>query len=152
MRFFMIEFIYNVKSKNIFKIRMRSLYPSFVGTVNIVFTLSMLIFFILNFDKLNIFLKIVVCVAFLYFPLIHTLLMYLYAIRQSEDAPKNIKLSFCDNFWKANDVELSYDKIKVVTKKYDMCLIYLDTKEAYIVDESMTDIDKLYLLLKSKIC
>lgn len=90
------QFIFRNTTKDFWKLNNGYTYSSLVGTVNIVFTLSMLGLLLTSLNHGWTLYGIFAGIAFLYFPLIQQIFVYRKAKRQAAAITEDTRLSFTD--------------------------------------------------------
>lgn len=148
----------DIKTKDLWKLDMSRIYHSMAGVVNIVFTFAMLLLIIRFYSGAGLLLRILLVVAFIWFPVVHPLAVFGRCAKQLENTPKDVELTFRDKCIHVSaagkNEDIDWKKIRVILRK-NMIIIMSGTTHGYMLtDRAMGDMKKDildYLTTKSKI-
>ena len=90
------KFKSDVKASDLWKMAMQRTYKSIVGVVNVVFTVAMIVLIIRFFGSTSSVLRGLMLFGLLLFPVIQPLCVYGMSIKQLENLPGDMELTFND--------------------------------------------------------
>ncbi|RKM59768.1 YcxB family protein [Butyrivibrio sp. CB08] len=151
------KYMCDVKPADIWKMAMVRTYKSPIGLVNIVFTVAMILLTLKFFGTSSDLLRILMIFGCLVFPVIQPLATYGMSVKQLEDLPKNMELTFND---KGVHVETSdksedikWNRIANAIKRNNMIVVMSDDSHGYMFTNRVLGDQKeeFYNFLCSKI-
>ena len=90
------RYISDVKPKDLMFIAMLRIYRSFIGIINVVFTVAMIMLTIRFWSTTNVLLRSLMILGCLLFPVIQPLAIYGRSVKQLENLPGRVELMFDD--------------------------------------------------------
>lgn len=150
------EFDYKIDPFDMMLISLKGIYHSMIGVVNIVFTFATLALLFRFWNDIDFFLKFILMVCVLIFPVFQPLLIYNRARKQINNIAQ-IKLKF-DNkgfniITEDKVLALPWKKIKRISKNNRAIVIYISDKNGYILTKKLLDdnFENLYAYILKKI-
>ncbi|MCR4757780.1 MAG: YcxB family protein [Butyrivibrio sp.] len=151
------KFKCDVKASDLWKMAMKRTYKSIVGVVNVVFTVAMIALVIRFWGEASSFMRSVMVIGCLLFPVIQPLATYGKSAKQLEDMPKDMELSFDDmgvhveTGGKSEDIR--WKKISNAIKRSNMIIVMSDDRHGYMLTNRVLGDQKesFYQYLCSKI-
>ena len=151
------KFKCDVKASDLWKMAMKRTYKSIVGVVNVVFTVAMIALVIRFWGEASSFMRSVMVIGCLLFPVIQPLATYGKSAKQLEDMPKDMELSFDDRgvhvetSGKSEDIR--WKKISNAIKRSNMIIVMSDDRHGYMLTNRVLGDQKesFYQYLCSKI-
>lgn len=131
------KFIYKTTAFDLWQLSMYNMYTSMVGVCNIIFTVAMLLLTAKFWGNVNSFVKMLLILAICLFTVIQPIIVYTRAKRQAASFTHDMEIGFDDNGIhvktdnKASD--LKWNRIKGVSKKPGMIVIFSTTKHGFIL-------------------
>lgn len=136
----------DVKASDLWNMAMRRTYRSIIGIVNIVFTIAMLALTFRYFNTVSPLLKRLLILGCILFPLIQPLCTYGMCVKQLEDLPKDMTLSFNDKGMhvetSGKTEDLKWKKIVNAIKRSNMIIIMSDDRHGYMLTNRVLGDDK----------
>ncbi len=151
------KFTYQTTAFDIWQLSMYSTYGSMVGVCNIVFTVAMLLLSVKFWGDVNNFMRILLIIAICLFTVIQPVVVYMRAKRQVRTVPSDMEIGFDDKGihvkTKDQSSDLKWNRIKGVSKKPSMIVIFSTTKHGFILTNKMLGKQKeeFYDYVNSKI-
>lgn len=131
------KFVYQTTALDLWQLSMYQIYGSMVGVCNIIFTIAMLLLTIKFWEDVNIFIKILLIIAICLFTVIQPTVIYMRAKRQIATVTQDIEIGFDDKGihvkTKNHNSDLKWNKIKGISKKPTMIIIFSTTKHGFIL-------------------
>ena len=125
-----------VKASDLWKMAMQRTYKSMMGVVNVVFTTAMIILMIRFFESAPYTLKGLMLFGVLLFPVIQPLCIYGMSVRQLEDMPRDLELTFNDNGvlvqTQGKSETLRWSRISNAIKRNNMIIVMSDDSHGYM--------------------
>ena len=147
----------DVKPSDIWKMAMLRTYKSPVGVVNIIFTLAMIALSFRFMASSPAIIKGLLLFGLTLFPVIQPLATYGMCVKQLEDMPRDMELTFSDRGIHVRAGEstedLSWKKVKNAIRRKNMIVILSDETHGYMITnrELGQDKDAFFDYLCSKI-
>ena len=151
------KYMCDVKPVDIWKMAMIRTYKSPVGVVNIVFTVAMILLTLKFFGTSSDLLRILMIFGCLVFPVIQPLATYGMSVKQLEDLPKDMELTFNDKgvHVMAGDKseDIKWNRIANAIKRNNMIVVMSDDSHGYMFTNRVLGDQKeeFYNFLCSKI-
>ncbi len=127
----------DVKTADIWKMAMRRTYKSFVGIINLVFTVAMILLTIRFWGASSGFIKSLMIFGCILFPVIQPLATYGMSAKQLEDMPRDMELTFNDSgvHVKTGDAseDIKWKKVKNAIKRNSMIVVMSDETHGYML-------------------
>lgn len=134
-------FNYQPSAIDLWKLSMYGIYSSMVGTVNIIFTIAMLLLVVRFWVNVGVFIKILLIIGTLLFTFIQPIAIYFRAKKQIRTIPQDMEIGFDDNGihvkTSGQNSDLKWSVIKGITKKPGMIIIFTTTKHGFIITNKM---------------
>jgi hypothetical protein len=131
------SFSSDIKASDLWKISMSRTYRSVAGVVNIVFTVAMLLMTVHFWGTANSFVRAILLLACMIFPVIQPLAVFGRSAKQVEALPKGVNLLFNDRGVHVTcgdkDEQLPWKKIIKVLKQKDMIVLMSDGTHGYML-------------------
>lgn len=131
------KFNYRPSALDLWKLSMYGIYSSMAGTVNIIFTISMVLLAGRFWGDVSGLLKTILIFGIFLFPIIQPVSIYLRAKKEIGMIPSDIEIGFDDKGIhirsSKNKSDLKWSKVKRVIKKPGMIIILLITNQGYII-------------------
>ena len=134
-------FKYQTKAMDLWQLTMYSVYASFLGPINIIFTVAMLL---LNFKYLmsvSLILKVLMVIGALLFLLIQPLLIYYNSWKKVKSLPKEIEikidymgLHICSHQEKA---DIKWSQVKAISRKPSLLVLITSDQHGYILSNKV---------------
>ena len=125
-----------VKALDLWKMAMQRTYKSIAGTVNVVFTVAMIFLMVRYFGSASYGLKGFMLFGVLLFPVIQPLCVYGMSVRQLEDMPKDLQLTFNDSGvlveTQGKSETLRWSRISNAIKRNNMIIVMSDDSHGYM--------------------
>ena len=129
----------DVRAKDLWVMAMRRTYKSLVGLVNIIFTVAMILLAIKFWESASDFIKILLVLGCILFPVLQPLAIYGNSVRQLEDMPGDMELVFNDTGVRVLVGEkselLRWNRIKNAIKRSGMIVIMSDDSHGYMLTD-----------------
>ncbi|MCR5670957.1 MAG: YcxB family protein [Butyrivibrio sp.] len=131
------KYVCDVKASDLWVLAMRRTYRSIVGVVNIVFTLAMILLTLRFFNGTGDLFKVLLIFGCILFPVIQPIATYTMCIKQLEDMPKDMELTFNDGGvhvqtgGKTQDIP--WKKITNAIKQTNMIVVMSDDRHGYML-------------------
>ena len=143
-------------ASDLWQLSMYYVYGSLVGVCNIIFTAAVLALAVAKWSSVGTVYRIVLVLACLAFTVIQPLAIYRKAVKQAKSITEDTELLFDDKgihvsvAGKKNFV--SWKKIKRVSKKPTMIVVFLDTTHGYVLSNRLlgSGRDAFYEFVTSK--
>ncbi len=151
------KYMCDVKPADIWKMAMLRTYKSPIGVVNIVFTVAMILLTLKFFGTSSDLLRILMIFGCLVFPVIQPLATYGMSVKQLEDLPKDMELTFNDKgvHVRAGDKseDIKWNRIANAIKRNNMIVVMSDDSHGYMFTNRVLGDQKeeFYNFLCSKI-
>lgn len=151
------KFKCDVKASDLWKMAMKRTYKSIVGVVNVVFTVAMIALVIRFWGEASSFMRSVMVIGCLLFPVIQPLATYGKSAKQLEDMPKDMELSFDDRGVHvetgSKSEDIRWKKISNAIKRSNMIIVMSDDRHGYMFTNRVLGDQKesFYQYLCSKI-
>jgi hypothetical protein len=136
----------DVKTADIWKMAMRRTYKSFVGIINLVFTVAMILLTIRFWGASSGFIKSLMIFGCILFPVIQPLATYGMSAKQLENLPKDMVLTFND---KGVLVEtggrfesIKWKNISNAIKRNNMIIVMSDDRHGYMITDRVLGKEK----------
>ena len=132
-------------------------YRSPLGVVNIVFTVAMVLLTLRFWGQAPDMLRVLMIIGVILFPVIQPLAIYGKSVKQLEDMPRDMELSFDDSGVHVSTggrrEDISWKKIKNAIRRRDMIVVMSDDSHGYMLTNRVmgNDKDEFYSFLCSKI-
>ena len=131
------KYISDVKPKDLWYIAMNRIYRSFIGIINIVFMLAMIMLTVRFWNTTGGILRFFMILGCLIFPVIQPLAIYGRSVKQLENLSKNLMLTFndsgvrveCDG--KCEDI--GWSRITNAIKQKNMIVVMSDGRHGYML-------------------
>lgn len=131
------KFTYQTTAFDLWQLSMYSTYNSMVGVCNIIFTVAMTLLTVKFWNGVNIFIKVLLIMGILLFPIIQPIAVYLRAKRQIAMMPHDMEIGFDDYGvhvkTKNEKSDLKWKTLKGVSKKPNMIVIFSTNKHGFIL-------------------
>lgn len=131
------DFKYQTTALDIWQLSMYRIYGSIVGSVNIIFTVAMILLSFQFWRDVNLAIKIGLILAVCLFTLIQPVVIYLRAKKQVGTAPRVVDIEFNDKaiHVKSNNQTstLKWQSIKGILKKPTMLVVLSTGQEGFIL-------------------
>ncbi len=135
------NFKYKTKASDLWQITMYNIYSSFMGTVNIIFTIAMILLAVKYWSSLNLGLRFLVLIGVFLFIAIQPLLIYLKSLKHVRLLPKEIEMIIDDYGLKINNdhrsIDIKWKEIQGISKKPTLLLILAKGGHGYILTNSV---------------
>ena len=134
-----MEFKYksDVKAADLWAIAMRRTYRSPAGIVNIIFTVAMVLLTVRFWGTASELIRSLMLFGCILFPIIQPLAVFGMSMKQLEDLPKNLELSFSDSGVCVTTGEksesLPWRRIKNAIRQKNMIVIMSDDRHGYML-------------------
>ena len=151
------EYKCDVKASDLWKMAMVRTYRSPLGVVNIVFTVAMVLLTLRFWGQAPDMLRILMIIGVILFPVIQPLAIYGRSVKQLEDMPRDMELSFDDSGVHVStggkSEDISWKRIKNAIRRRDMIVVMSDDSHGYMLTNRVmgNDKDEFYSFLCSKI-
>lgn len=126
-----------VKALDLWKMAMQRTYRSLAGMVNIVFTVAMVFLMIRYFGSVSDGLRGFMLFGLLLFPVIQPLCIYGMSVKQLEDMPKDMELTFNDSGvlveTQGKSETLRWSRISNAIKRNNMIIVMSDENHGYML-------------------
>jgi len=153
----MFKFRYSVKPENLWVLIMVNIYRSFLGVINLVFTVSMILLAVRFWSGSSLGIRVLITAGILLFPVFQPLLIYRRCRRVVNRMPGEMEILF-DQLGittTANEQQshINFSEIRSVVRIFNMMIIYTQTKQGFILsDLVMEDQSKeLYDFIKERV-
>ncbi|MBR6404480.1 MAG: YcxB family protein [Eubacterium sp.] len=135
------KYISDVKPKDLWYIAMLRIYRSFIGIINVVFMVAMIMLTIRFWSTSGGILKAFMIIGCMIFPVIQPLAIYGKSVKQLENLPNNLMLTFndrgvlveCDG--KCENIKWS--RITNAIKQKNMIVVMSDGRHGYMLTDRM---------------
>ncbi len=135
------QFTYKTRPLDLWELSMYSIYGSLLGTVNIIFTVALIILNMKFFMTVNIVLKAIMIIGVSLFTVIQPILIYLKAKKQVEQLSQEITLSFDDKYMYVNTdgqtSSIPWNKINKIIKKPTLLVIQSSSQHGFILSNKV---------------
>lgn len=144
-----------MKAVDLWQLTMYSVYNSFLGPINIIFTVAMILLMFKYVMTVALILKIGMILGVLVFILIQPLLIYFTSWKKVQQLPKVIEIEI-DNFglhiYSDNQKEeIKWKMVKGITKKPTLLVIVVSEQHGYVLSNRVLKSQKneIYTYVKS---
>ncbi|MBR4670561.1 MAG: YcxB family protein [Butyrivibrio sp.] len=131
------RFISDVKPKDLWFISMLRIYRSFIGIINVVFTVAMIMMTLHFWSTTGGFIRTLMIIGCLLFPVIQPLAIYGRSVKQLENLPGRVELMFDDNGVHVDSEgkheDIMWNKISNAIKQTNMIIVMSDTSHGYML-------------------
>ena len=131
------RYISDVKPKDLWFISMLRTYRSFIGVINVVFTVAMIMLTFRFWPETNGFLRSLMLIGCLLFPVIQPLAIYGRSVKQLEDLPGRVELMFDDHGVHVDSEgkheDITWNKITNAIKQTNMIIVMSDARHGYML-------------------
>lgn len=135
-----------VKASDLWKMAMQRTYKSVVGVVNIVFTVAMIVLFIRFFGTTSSVLRGLMLFGLFLFPVIQPLCIYGMSVKQLENLPKDMELTFSDRGvlveTGGKSQTLKWSRIRNAIKRKNMIVVMSDDSHGYMLTDRVLGDEK----------
>jgi hypothetical protein len=151
------KYICDVKAYDLWLMAMKRTYRSVVGVINIVFTVAMILLLARFWNESNSLIQGLLIFGCVLFPVIQPLCTYLMCIKQLEDMPRDMVLTFNDKGVLVQTGEesqsLNWKNITNAIRRKNMIIVMSDDRHGYMLTNRVLGNDKesFYEFLCSKI-
>ena len=151
------KYICDVKAYDLWIMAMKRTYRSVVGVINIVFTVAMILLLARFWNESTSLIQGLLIFGCVLFPVIQPLCTYLMCIKQLEDMPRDMVLTFNDKGVhidaKGQTQLLGWKKIANAIKRKNMIIVMSDDRHGYMLTNRTLGDEKedFYEYLCSKI-
>ena len=131
------RFISDVKPKDLFFISMLRTYRSFIGVINVVFTVAMIMMTLHFWRETDGFIRALMLIGCLLFPVIQPLAIYGRSVKQLENLPARVELMFdekgvhVDSEGRHEDI--MWNKISNAIKQTNMIIVMSGRSYGYML-------------------
>ncbi len=130
------RYICDVKASDIWKMAMKRTYKSVLGLVNVIFTVAMILLALRFWGTAPDPVKVLLMFGIVLFPVIQPLATYGMSVKQLENLPKDMELTFNDNgvHVKAGSEsqDLKWNKVTNAIKRDNMVVVMSDDRHGYM--------------------
>ena len=152
------KFKSEVKALDLWKMAMQRTYKSIVGLVNVVFTAAMIMLAIRYWSSVSPTILSFILFGILLFPVIQPLFIYGMSVKQLEDMPKDMELTFNDRGvlveTQGKSETLRWNRISNAIKRNNMIIVMSDDRHGYMLTNRVLGSEKenffMYLCNKIK--
>ena len=147
----------DVRAKDLWKMAMKKTYRSLVGLVNVIFTIAMILLTSKFWAGASDLVRILLVLGCILFPVIQPIAIYLNSVRQLEEMPRDMELTFNDGGVRVYVGEkselLRWNRIRNAIKRSGMIVVMSDDSHGYMLtDRALGDQkDEFYDYLCKKI-
>lgn len=131
------KYICDVKASDLWKMAMGRTYKSPIGVVNVIFTVAMILLTVRFLGTAPDLLKGLMIFGCILFPVIQPLCTYGMCVRQLEDMPRDMELSFDDEGMHVSIGDKSEDirwkKVANAIRRKNMIVIMSDERHGYML-------------------
>lgn len=131
------KYMCEVKASDLWKMAMIRTYKSAIGVINIVFTAAMILLVFRFWETAPDFLRVLMIFGCLLFPVVQPLATYGMCVKQLEDMPRDMELTFNDYgvHVKTGDKseDIRWKKIANAIKRSSMIVIMSDDSHGYML-------------------
>ncbi len=135
------RFQYSVKPSSLWVVAMINIYRSFLGVINIVFTLSMVLLAIRFWDAREGHFQILFILGIILFPLLQPLLILQRCRRVVKKIPRDMEIIFDASGMttRAGDksTTLPYREIRSVIRAFGLTIVYTRSREGFILTDAL---------------
>ena len=140
------EYICDVKATDLWKMAMTRTYRSPLGIVNIVFTAAMILLTMRFWNTAPDMLRVLMIAGIILFPVIQPLAVYGRSVKQLEDMPREMELSFDDSGVHVSadgrKEDIRWKRIKNAIRRGDMIVVMSDDSHGYMLTNRVLGDDK----------
>ncbi|MBO4456528.1 MAG: YcxB family protein [Butyrivibrio sp.] len=151
------RYISDVKPKDLWFISMLRTYRSFLGVINVVFSVAMIMMTIRFWGTSGAFIRTLLILACMLFPVFQPLAVYLRSIKQLETLPGRVELLFDDSgvhvSSEGKQEDIKWSKINNAIKQSNMIVVMSDRTHGYMLTNRILgdEKDEFYEYLCKKI-
>ncbi len=151
------KYMCDVKASDIWKMAMKRTYKSAIGIVNIVFTAAMILLVIRFFSTAPDILRVLMIFGCLLFPVIQPLATYGMCVKQLENMPRDMSLTFNDEGMRVEtggqNEFIRWKRIANAIKRSNMIVVMSDDSHGYMLTNRVlgNEKDEFYDFLCNKI-
>ncbi|MEE3494251.1 MAG: YcxB family protein [Butyrivibrio sp.] len=151
------RYISDVKPKDLWLIAMIRTYRSLAGVINVVFTVAMIMLTIRFWGSSGAFIRTVLILASMLFPVFQPFAIYLRSIKQLETLPGRVELTFNDAgvhvSSEGKQEDIKWNKIANAIKQSNMIIVMSDSTHGYMLTNRILgdEKDEFYDFLCKKI-
>lgn len=151
------QYTYRTSAWDLWQLSMYYTYGSLVGVCNLIFTVAVILLAFKQWETAGTIYKIILVLGCGLFTVIQPLIVYFRAKRQAETIKEDTELGFDDDgvYIKSGsqDSELTWDKIKKVSKKPTMIIIFSNTTHGFVLTNQVLGGEKseFYKFITSKV-
>ncbi len=151
------KFLCDAKPSDIWKMAMTRTYKSTIGIVNVIFTVAVVLLAIRFWGEASPFIRSLLIFGCVLFPVIQPLATYGMSVKQLEEMPKDMELTFNDRevvvTTGGKSQSLKWKNIKNAIKRKSMIIVMSDDRHGYMITNRVLGNDKesFYEFLCSKI-
>ena len=129
----------DVKASDLWKMAMKRTYKSIIGLVNVIFTIAMILLTINYWTIAPDFLRMIMVLGCILFPVIQPLAIYGNCVKQLEEMPRNMELTFNDGGVRVYVGEkselLRWNRIRNAIKRSGMIVVMSDDSHGYMLTD-----------------
>ena len=129
----------DVKPGDLWKMAMRRTYRSALGVVNVIFTIAMLLLLVRFWSTAPDILKGLMLMGVALFPIIQPLATYGMCVRQLENMPRDMNLSFDDAgvhiTTGGKNQDLNWSRITNAIRQKNMIVVMSDDRHGYMITD-----------------
>ena len=147
----------DVRAKDLWTMAMKRTYKSFVGLINVIFTIAMILLTIRFWAGASDLIRTLLVMGCILFPVLQPLAVYGNSVKQLEEMPKDMELVFNDTGVRVLVGEkselLRWNRIRNAIKRSSMIVIMSDDSHGYMLTNRVLGEQKeeFYQYLCSKI-
>jgi hypothetical protein len=135
------QFTLNTTASDLWQLSMYALYGSIFGASGLIFTAMMILLAIRFYSSAHVVLKGLLILGSCLFPVIQPLFVYLRAIRQAKNMPKEVHLSFDEQGMHVRigvqKEDIDWNSIKGITKKPTLLIIFTSAHHGYVLNNKV---------------
>ncbi len=140
------QYSYRTSTKDLWQLTMYGIYGSMLGTVNLIFTVAMILLTLKFWQTVNIPLKVVLLVGVSLFTIIQPLLIYSRTKKQTELNPEEVTIGLDEDglHIEVGDKNsyIPWKSVKGLSKKPTMLVIYSEANQGYILSNKILADDR----------
>lgn len=150
-------FKYQTKATDLWQLTMYGIYGSMMGTINIIFTVAMLLLAYRFWQDMNLVLKMLCILGVLLFLLIQPTLIYLRSLKQAGQFQSPIELDMDDEglhiYAGLEKSFIPWYLVKGISKKPTLLVIFASNQHGYVLSNNVLKADKMkvYEFVQSKL-
>ena len=135
------HFKINTTASDLWQLSMYGIYGSIIGVTNVIFTAAMILLAVRFFSSVHIVLKCLNIIAISIFPVIQPLLVYLRAIKQAQEIPKEVILGFDEQGMHVNlddqRSDIDWEHVRGITKKPTLLVIFSSERYGFVLNNKV---------------